>query len=135
MNNIRFIVCILFCAIAGNSNTAQAGRGTLQELTNDEAHQLGAYIMDNDNTWYPAPANTPAANVPVYRCYLLQSGGTSNTIMQTILFENSITTGISVNTESQTTDGKWYTVDGRRIEGRHTSKGVYIVDGRKIIVK
>ncbi len=108
MNNIRFIVCILFCAIAGNSNTAQAGRGTLQELTNDEAHQLGAYIMDNDNTWYPAPANTPA---------------------------NSITTDISVNTESQTTDGKWYTVDGRRIEDRPTSKGVYIVDGRKIIVK
>ena len=30
---------------------------------------------------------------------------------------------------------EWYTLDGRRIEGQPTQKGVYIQDGKKIIVK
>lgn len=33
-----------------------------------------------------------------------------------------------------TTDGKWYTIDGRRID-KPTQKGLYIKDGKKIVIK
>jgi alpha-amylase len=32
-------------------------------------------------------------------------------------------------------DGVWHTLDGRRIEGQPTQKGVYIVNGRKVVIK
>ena len=30
---------------------------------------------------------------------------------------------------------RWYTLDGRRLSGKPTAKGVYIVGGKKIVVK
>jgi hypothetical protein len=30
--------------------------------------------------------------------------------------------------------GNWYTLDGRRLSGKPTKRGIYIVNGRKIIV-
>ena len=32
-------------------------------------------------------------------------------------------------------DGVWYTLDGRKLNGKPTQKGLYIVNGRKTIVK
>ena len=31
--------------------------------------------------------------------------------------------------------GKWYTLDGRLLEGQPTKKGMYIHNGKKIVVK
>ena len=31
------------------------------------------------------------------------------------------------------TDGNWYTIDGRRLTGQPTKKGVYIQHGKKVI--
>lgn len=28
----------------------------------------------------------------------------------------------------------WYTIDGRRLNGKPTSKGIYIINGRKIVI-
>ena len=32
-------------------------------------------------------------------------------------------------------DGGWFTLDGRKIEGRPTVPGVYINNGKKVIIK
>ncbi len=32
-------------------------------------------------------------------------------------------------------DGVWYTIDGRRLNGKPSAKGLYIVDGKKTVVK
>lgn len=29
----------------------------------------------------------------------------------------------------------WYTLDGRKLSGKPTQKGIYVVKGRKIVVK
>lgn len=50
---------------------------------------------------------------------------------------NSGTTGIE-EVRWQMSDGrsdKWYTIDGRRLQQKPTQKGVYILNGRKTIVK
>lgn len=31
--------------------------------------------------------------------------------------------------------GAWYTLDGRKLEGQPTQKGVYVNNGRKVVVK
>jgi hypothetical protein len=32
-------------------------------------------------------------------------------------------------------DDAWYSIDGRRIDGKPTAKGMYIYNGRKMIIK
>ena len=32
-------------------------------------------------------------------------------------------------------NGVWYTLDGRQLNGKPTEKGVYIVDGKKVLIK
>ena len=49
---------------------------------------------------------------------------------------NSGTTGIESLTPSLSKgEGAWYTIDGRRLQQKPTQKGVYILNGRKTIVK
>jgi arabinogalactan endo-1,4-beta-galactosidase len=46
------------------------------------------------------------------------------------------TSGIStINREPLTTDAAWYTLDGRRLTGQPTAKGIYIHNGKKLLVK
>ncbi len=52
-------------------------------------------------------------------------------------FEDEETTGI-VSVESLTPNaenGVWYTLDGRKLESKPTQKGVYIVNGKKTVIK
>ena len=32
-------------------------------------------------------------------------------------------------------DDSWYTVDGRKLNGMPTKKGIYVKNGRKVVVK
>ena len=32
-------------------------------------------------------------------------------------------------------DNSWYTIGGVKLNGRPTEKGVYIIDGKKVIIK
>ena len=44
-------------------------------------------------------------------------------------------TGIRSIDNERTTNGDWYTIDGVKLNGKPTEKGVYIVNGRKVVVK
>ena len=46
-----------------------------------------------------------------------------------------IPTGIMDNNSEPTTNNHWHTLDGRRLSGKPTQKGVYINKGKKIIIK
>ena len=50
-----------------------------------------------------------------------------------IEFEDGMT-GIS-ETPKGTTDTKWFTLDGRRLNGKPAVKGVYVTGGRKVVIK
>lgn len=46
------------------------------------------------------------------------------------------TTGIEQSKAQPVTEGDaWYTLDGRRMAGQPTVGGVYVKDGRKVVVK
>ena len=44
-------------------------------------------------------------------------------------------TGIEEMDYSPSAKEQWYTIDGRRLQGKPKTKGVYIVNGKKVVVK
>ena len=50
--------------------------------------------------------------------------------------EESDVTGISTTNFSNSTNAdSWYTLDGRKLDGKPTTKGLYIHSGRKVVIK
>ena len=52
--------------------------------------------------------------------------------------EEEETTGIfsaTLNDKGQMINDKWYTLDGRRLSGKPTHPGIYIENGRKLVIK
>ena len=40
-----------------------------------------------------------------------------------------------IHTFSLSADDKWYTLDGRRLSGKPTAKGLYINAGKRVMIK
>ncbi len=52
-------------------------------------------------------------------------------------FDNDAATGIETTdfTKSTNSGNEWYAIDGRKLNGKPTAKGIYINNGRKFIIK
>lgn len=97
---------------------------------------------------------TTGAGVPPMRCYLIYKDGQAYTnaraltrggddeempqsIIVRLLDANGQTTSIGsldMKTGEMEFDG-WYSLDGSRLEGKPTKKGLYINNGKKVIIK
>lgn len=51
------------------------------------------------------------------------------------VFADDSMTSVDAVQESLENDAVWYTMDGRKLEGEPTEKGVYIVNGKKVMVQ
>ena len=63
--------------------------------------------------------------------YTVMLGGTTNTVFHWEVAE----TDISDNQRETITHHQWYTLDGRLLNGKPTAKGVYIVNGKAVVIK
>ena len=63
------------------------------------------------------------------------SGGDSNAAPLRIVLEDATGIDVTLNDEQIGTHDIWHSVDGRRMNGKPASKGVYINNGRKVVVK
>jgi hypothetical protein len=107
-------------------------RGTLDAISNQEAVDLGAYVMNDDAKWHPVLSDTEAhkaVTIPAFRCYLLQSRYNSRVAIGMNLEDangmEQLRTIDSDGTE------RVYDLSGRRIDGN--VRGIVIKNGRKII--
>ena len=95
------------------------------------------YILQSDGKWKLFDRNGSNADVkiPPFRAFITVKKNASAPAMLASDFGGG-TTGIGDLTPALSEgEGVWYDLQGRRIEGRPTQKGVYIVGGKKIIVK
>ena len=71
--------------------------------------------------------------VAPFRVYADMSGATYDVLV----INSSHTTGISTVVTGDTVQGKeeWYTLNGMRLNSRPTTKGVYIMNGKKVVLK
>lgn len=77
----------------------------------------GKVYMENPNYDAPSPSPAPAN---------LRIAWGNSTGIETVHSE-----GLTVNDQSD----RWYTLDGRRLSDKPTTKGLYIVNGKKIVIK
>lgn len=86
----------------------------------------------NTLTW----ANS-GSSMKGFRAYFhILDGSIANAREFSMDFGGDDVTGIiSVTADERGTDGAVYTLDGRKLNGQPTQKGVYVVNGKKVIIK
>ncbi len=89
-------------------------------------------LINNDGTpeFRTVTANT---YLDAYKCYL--STATAAHALSIIFDDGSETTGINTVQSSEFRDQSYYTLDGRKLNGKPSKAGLYIVNGKKVIIK
>ena len=116
--------------------------GTVAGVSNTTAAADNAYILQNDGKFHKVTTTNSAATIPAYRAYIICPPQASGAKQLSVVLDGE-TTGIG-STTNEATDGKngpVYDLQGRRVadrldDARHRlPAGVYIVGGRKVVVK
>ena len=116
--------------------------GTVAGVSNATAAAANAYILQDDGKFHKVTTTNPAATIPAYRAYIICPPQASGAKQLSVVLDGE-TTGIG-STTNEATDGKngpVYDLQGRRVadrldDARHRlPAGVYIVGGRKVVVK
>ena len=125
--------------------TSPAGKysfvGTVTGVDNATAAAANAYILQNDGLFHKVTTEHSAAMLPAYRAYIVRNDGSGAKQLSVVL--DGETTGIDGMTDdAMGTDGAVYDLHGRRMADRlddnvrrQLPAGVYIVSGRKVILK
>ena len=115
---------------ADNVQAATAFKGTLTETTIPASTSTqNNYAFNGKQFVWVKEALPVAAN----KCWLEIPNSANAAPAMTIVFGE--VTGIGVIDNGQRTSGDWYDLNGRKLEGRPTKKGVYINNGRKVVIK
>ena len=99
--------------IAGNQSTEMIGTGNIGyfsvnfDVSSEQAIKLGVKLQNTTATWIN------------FDNFCLQKASTSS---------------ISV-INTNTNDNRWYSLDGRQMTSRPTTKGIYIHGGKKVVIK
>ena len=116
--------------------------GTVAGVSNATAAAANAYILQDDGKFHKVTTANSAATIPAYRAYIICPPQASGAKQLSVVLDGE-TTGIG-NVTNEATDGKngpVYDLQGRRVadrldDARHRlPAGVYIVGGRKVVVK
>ena len=110
--------------------------GTIAGLSLTKGAELKALVIQPDFSWKMAPL-TSEMYVPAFECYLVVKGDMASTIAEGGSIPSSFgdATGIWGIKTDGLDDGDWYNLDGSKLEGKPRAKGMYIHNGRKVVVK
>ena len=110
-----------------NLNISEAKGLMLTEETNPRKGALYALDFTDENEQNVCTAeHVEAANAKGWTVYCKTSGGWQE-------YNGEIPTGINTVDSGELTDDSWYTIDGKKLAGEPTRKGVYIVNGKKVM--
>ena len=93
------------------------------------------YLGDGNQLYWPNGAMT----IGSFRAYFQLNGITVEDFARARMFfgEDDEATGIfsTTNLTNDTNSGAWYDLSGRRLSGKPTRPGIYIENGRKLVIK
>ena len=122
-----------------SADGALAFVGTYSPHIYTETNKSILFLGDENTLYYPQPSEGKNPRVNACRAYFqlygIEAGDIANARMN---FEESETSGIVSTTDRTDFTDKadaWYTVNGVKLSGKPTMKGVYIHGGRKVVIK
>ena len=107
----------------------QIGSGEPNKITKSERGTADVPYSIAEPTYVYLYASSSAASGAPHRA------AASNSVLLYSYKVSVIVNGIQVVTYGDLENAKWYTLDGLQLQGKPTKKGLYIVNGRKVIVK
>ena len=123
-----------------SGTAAVAFMGTYKKLSYTADDKSILFLGENNTLYYPKSG----ASIGAQRAYFKLSGITAGDLPQqarsiVLDFGDGETTSISeelrVKSEKFATATGWYTLDGLRLSGKPTTKGIYISNGNKVVIK
>jgi hypothetical protein len=127
------ILLIPTADVAPLTDVADEFKGTAveKEVTAEEVAATNFYVLTDQNQFvWVKDAGTIAAN----KCWL-EIAPSEAAGARRIVFSGSGTTGISTTDVTDYTDGTFYDLNGRKFIKKPTKKGIYIQNGKKVVIK
>ena len=101
------------------------------------------YLGGANTLYYPDPAEGQSMTIGAFRaCFSLNDGlwvgepKQGQTAINTFVLNfDGGETGITTMNSTNPTNPTWHSVDGRKLQGKPTQKGIYINNGRKVVIK
>ncbi|MBF1606566.1 MAG: hypothetical protein HXO35_00650 [Prevotella sp.] len=128
-------LCGTFFGSAINGLTVKDGAGNDYNVTNDNIRAFNINTADSRNPigFYKVKSND--TNIPGNKAFLVLTNAEAQAKGFVLEFEDGGTTGIETieNSKHSTEDGVYYDLQGRRVE--NPTRGVYIVNGKKVVIK
>lgn len=126
----KTILLIPTSATPDNVEVYSGFKGTLEgtQIAGSTDTQANYVCTGKQFTWVK-DAGTIAAN----RCWLELVSSTGAPVLDIVFDGNA--TGIETTKFTDDANDAWYDLNGRRLQAKPTTKGVYILNGRKVVVK
>ena len=128
-------LCGTFFGGAINGLTVKDGAGNDYNVTHDNIRAFNINTADSRNPigFYKVKSNV--TNIPGNKAFLVLTNAEAQAKGFVLEFEDGGTTGIETieNSKHSAEDGVYYDLQGRRVE--NPTRGVYIVNGKKVVIK
>lgn len=132
---------------ATTNTTGSAATGSMMRGSDEAAQTTGGdkYYMlslnrDSDPNsvgFYYGKENGAAFTNGAHKAYLAVPANEAKAMAYLFSDEFNETTGVEIIETNwlETFDNRWYSIDGKLLNGVPTTKGIYVVNGRKVVVK
>lgn len=128
-------LCGTFFGEAINGLTVKDGTGAERNVTRDNIRAFNINTADSRNPIGFYKLNNTVTTIPGNKAFLVLTNAEAQAKGFILEFEDGGTTGIETIESSKysTEDGVYYDLQGRRVE--NPTRGVYIVNGKKVVIK
>ena len=128
-------LCGTFFGSAINGLTVKDGAGNDYNVTHDNIRAFNINTADSRNPIGFYKLNNTVTTIPGNKAFLVLTNAEAQAKGFVLEFEDGGTTGIETieNSNHSTESGVYYDLQGRRVE--NPTRGVYIVNGKKVVIK
>ena len=133
-NSIRMTVSTETATVPAN-NLHGVDVRTLKSTLDPSNNKSGTfYVMSKKGDDFGFFQYT-ADYMPAHKAYLLVNGGAAQARSLTMVFGGDETGIVSMSEVRSQKSDVWYTLDGRKLQGKPTAKGLFIHNGMKVAIK
>ena len=128
-------LCGTFFGGSINGLTVKDGAGNDYNVTHDNIRAFNINTADSRNPIGFYKVKNNVTNIPGNKAFLVLTSTEAQAKSFVLEFEDGGTTGIETieNSKNSTDDGVYYDLQGRRVE--NPTRGIYIVNGKKVVIK